>query len=192
MCDPTLAEVTLLPRTFYAACFLFAMIFFQVLEVSAAPSAPPQYVRVYDFSASSLNEDKPSQVAIKLADKAKLVAQKTNTIGWCFAAIKKALNPFGIHLEGAAAYLAKDQLEKDQRFIVTAFENLQPGDILVHGKNVAHPYGHIAIYLGKEEEASDHVQKLIDGQAYGGTTIFRIKPWNPVGDAKVGPARVSA
>lgn len=164
------------------------MVFFQVLEVAAAPSAPVPNVRIYDFSAPTLVDDtKPSPVAVKIASKAKWVAKKTNTIGWCYAAIKKSLSPFGVHLEGAAAYLAKEQLENDARFHTTSFEKLQPGDILVHGKNSAHPYGHIAIYLGDEKEASDHVQQLIDGDSYGGTTIFRIKPWDPIGDAKVGP-----
>ncbi len=156
------------------------------MEVAAEPSADSS-VHVYNFSEASFDETKPSSVAQKIASKAKLIASKTNTIGWCYAAIKKALSAFGIHLEGAAAYLAKEQLSHDSRFLTTTFASLQPGDILVHDKSIGHPYGHIAIYLGDEKEASDHVQHLIDGQAYGGTTVFRIKPWSPVGDAKVGP-----
>lgn len=133
---------------------------------------------------------KPSSLGIgaKIAFKAKWVAKRTNTVGWCFKAIKVALKPFGVSLEGVAAYLAKEQLQADRRFEQKKLEELQPGDILVHGKSDAHPYGHICIYLGNQEEASDHVQSLIIGGGYGDTCVFRIKPWNPVGAKLVGPA----
>jgi hypothetical protein len=116
-----------------------------------------------------------SQASAWIASRARLVAQRTRTMGWCYKAVKGALKPFGILLKGGAAWMAKEQLEGDDRFITTSLDDLKPGDILVHGKSEGHPYGHIAVYLGNEEEASDHVQPLITGEAYGGTTVFRLK-----------------
>lgn len=114
------------------------------------------------------------QGAAWIASRAKFVAAKTKTIGWCFRAVKGALKPFGIVLEGAAAWMAKDQLMNDDRFEAVSLDDLQPGDILVHDRSNNHPYGHIAIYLGNDTEASDHVQQLITGDEYGGTTVFRL------------------
>jgi hypothetical protein len=45
---------------------------------------------------------------------------------------------------------------------------------MVHGKSSKHPHGHIAVYLGNEKEASDHVGKVIRKGRYGGTTVFRM------------------
>lgn len=70
--------------------------------------------------------------------------------------------------------MAKDQLSSDERFEEASFNDLQPGDILVHDRSSNHPYGHIAVYLGNDTEASDHVQQLISGEQYGGTTVFRL------------------
>jgi len=114
------------------------------------------------------------QGAVWIASRARAVAARTKTIGWCFRAVKGALKPFGIALQGAAAWMAKDQLMSDDRFEAVSYDNLQPGDILVHGRSSNHPYGHIAVYLGNDTEASDHVQQLITGDEYGGTTVFRL------------------
>lgn len=116
-----------------------------------------------------------AQAAAWIASRAKVVASRTNTMGWCYKAVKGALKPFGIALKGAAAWEARMQLSGDERFEEASLEDLKPGDILVHGKSKDHPYGHIAVYLGNEKEASDHVQDLITGEAYGGTSVFRLK-----------------
>jgi hypothetical protein len=132
-----------------------------------APPKPPAVVTV----AKPLSAE---QGAAWIASRARVLAAKTKTMGWCFRAVKGALKPFGIVLQGAAAWMAKDQLMSDDRFEAVSFDDLQPGDILVHDKSNNHPYGHIAIYLGNDTEASDHVQQLINGEEYGGTTVFRL------------------
>jgi hypothetical protein len=52
----------------------------------------------------------------QVAVKAKNVALSTNTVGLCYRGVKKALSAFGVHLEGGAAYMAKEQLANDDRF----------------------------------------------------------------------------
>jgi hypothetical protein len=131
------------------------------------PPKPPAVVTV----AKPLSAQ---QGAAWIASRARAVAARTKTIGWCFRAVKGALKPFGIVLQGASAWMAKDQLMNDDRFQPVSFDCLQPGDILVHDRSSNHPNGHIAIYLGNDTEASDHVQQLIDGEEYGGTSVFRL------------------
>jgi hypothetical protein len=118
-----------------------------------------------------------SSKAAKIAASAKCVANKMDSNGYCYRGVKRALKPFGVHLEGQSAYMAKDMLKEDPRFKVVAvneFDNLLPGDILVHGKSKAHRNGHIAVYLGNGKEASDHVQKLVTSRRYGTSVVFRI------------------
>lgn len=127
-------------------------------------------------SASHLVPATPTALQARIARRASAVASNTGTVGWCFKAVKGALKPFGIKLKGAAAWMAQSQLAKDPRFVRTTTAQLQPGDIMVHGRSQKHPYGHIAVYLGDDKEASDHVQKLVVGGGYGSTTVFRLKP----------------
>jgi hypothetical protein len=113
------------------------------------------------------------RVADKLARKAEQVATRMDTVGWCFAGVKQALQSVGVALYGAAAWMAAPQLKQDARFHVVDNASLQKGDIMVHGRSPAHPYGHIAVYLGNGKEASDHVQKVVLGGRYGKTEVFR-------------------
>src|SRR5581483_4916029 len=108
-----------------------------------------------------------------IVNSAKHVAERMHSIGWCFSGVATALDRIGVHLHGKSAYMAKDQLLCDSRFTPVSINNLKPGDILVHGRNGNHKNGHIAVYLGNGMEASDHIQHLIAGNGYGGTTVFR-------------------
>jgi hypothetical protein len=118
----------------------------------------------------------PAKGNPKIAKCALNVAKNMNTVGYCYRGVKGALRPLGIHLSGAAAYEAKDQLLRDKRFAafsINGVNDLKPGDILVHGASSSHPYGHIAVYIGNRHEASDHVQQVIVNGPYSGTTVFR-------------------
>jgi hypothetical protein len=95
------------------------------------------------------------------------------SVGYCYRGVKRALKKAGVTLSGGSAFMAKGQLEDDERFRKVPLSKVQKGDILVHGKSKAHPHGHIAVYLGNGKEASDHIGKLITGRRYGGTTVFR-------------------
>ncbi len=113
-------------------------------------------------------------MAEKIALAAQQVAARQNSVGMCYAGVCNALRPLGVRLCGQAAWMARDQLESDGRFKTVPLKSLKPGDILVHDKSKTHPYGHIAVYLGNEKEASDHVQKLITTNGnYGQTIVFR-------------------
>jgi hypothetical protein len=113
-----------------------------------------------------------------IASRAETVARATGTTGYCYAAVCKALRPLGVGLHGAAAYEARDLLLKDQRFVplaVNHVDQLSRGDIIVYTKSASHPYGHISVYQGNYEEASDHVSAVTHTQAYGGATVFRLR-----------------
>lgn len=125
--------------------------------------------------AFKLSDTPSSHLAWGIAENARAVAERTGTMGRCFAAVKNALQPFGVLLAGAAAWMAAPQLAKDKRFVVQPPTDVRPGDIMVHGKSRKHPFGHIAVYLGNKAEASDHVQPVVTGGAYGRTIVFRIK-----------------
>ncbi|HEY9871097.1 MAG TPA: hypothetical protein V6D08_18165 [Candidatus Obscuribacterales bacterium] len=117
----------------------------------------------------------PTDAQRRLRSLAENIARSRNTVGRCYNAVADALDSIGVHLTGESAYMAASQLASDSRFEEVALSCLQPGDILVHGKNGAHPDGHIAVYLGGGLEASDHIQELIRGEGYGGTRVFRLK-----------------
>lgn len=114
-----------------------------------------------------------AHMANRIARAAYQEARSRNTTGWCYSGVADALDNLGINLYGESAYMAKGQLLRDKRFAVVSLNDLKPGDVLVHGKSAGHEHGHIAVYLGNGQEASDHVQGLIRGQGYGGTTVFR-------------------
>lgn len=113
-----------------------------------------------------------------IATNALSVAESTRTSGRCYAAVCKALRPLGVNLYGSAAYEARDILMRDPRFApltVHQVDELRRGDIIVYTKSSTHPYGHISVYEGGYEEASDHLSSVTHTQAYGGATVFRLK-----------------
>lgn len=69
--------------------------------------------------------------------------------------------------------MAADQLLKSNHFQLVPMSKLQLGDIMVHGRSKSHPSGHIAVYLGNNAEASDHLQPVITKGNYGKTLVFR-------------------
>ena len=114
----------------------------------------------------------------RIATSALSVAQSTRTTGRCYAAVSRALHPIGINLYGSAAYEARDILQKDDRFLPLSIYNvdeLRRGDIIVYTRSNSHPYGHISVYEGNLEEASDHVSAVTHTQAYGSATVFRLR-----------------
>ncbi len=124
----------------------------------------------------------PSEFALRIAQDAKEVALRMRTSGYCFRGVKRSLRENEVNLDGRSAYMAKEQLERDDRFqkILTTdnltSKHLLPGDVIVHPKGYMgpgryKPHGHIAVYLGNGREASDHVTNLIGGKAF----VFRPK-----------------
>lgn len=121
-----------------------------------------------------------SPLGIQIASRAQHVAESMGSVGYCKRGVRQALEPFGIHLQGSYAKDSAEQLARNPRVQEISTSDLRPGDVLVHqpagyGRTIGQRYaGHIAVYLGKGQEASDHVQHLIKGQGYGGTRAFRI------------------
>lgn len=125
-----------------------------------------------------LAQKKTKAMRIKMARSALYTAKKMASNGWCYKGVTDALKPLGVELFGPAAYMAKDLLDNDPRFKqVRAVEpaQLHPGDVIVHGPTGSHPYGHIAVYLGNNHEASDHVQDVVLNAIgpYSYSVVFR-------------------
>lgn len=140
----------------------------------ALGAGPHAYKRMVDQTQPEPADVTGDQyVANRIAKVAYQEASERNTVGWCYSGVADALDKIGVHLHGRHAYMARDQLLIDPRFRVVSINDLKPGDVLVHGKSAHHDSGHIAVYLGNGQEASDHVQSLIKGHGYGGTTVFR-------------------
>lgn len=113
-----------------------------------------------------------------IANRALSVAESTRTTGHCYAAVGRALRPLGVSLTGEAAYQAKAILLEDPRFAALTIydvDQLRRGDIVVYTRSSSHPYGHISVYEGNNEEASDHVAAITHTQAYGSATVFRLR-----------------
>lgn len=140
----------------------------------ALGEGPRKYAEVVRTSDPEPGDVEPDQyVAARIAKAGAASARAHNSVGWCYAGVADAMDKIGVHLSGRYAYEARGQLLHDRRFQVVSINDLRPGDVLVHGASSAHKAGHIAIYLGKGQEASDHIQSLITGRGYGGTTVFR-------------------
>jgi hypothetical protein len=135
---------------------------------------------------------KPNKISGTIASSARAVASSMGSVGYCFRGVKRALRKVGVELHGGQAFMAKGQLESHGGFRKVPMKNLQPGDILVHGKSGAHPHGHIAVYLGNGKEASDHIGKLVTGRRYGGTTVFRAVTNDLASASRKTPAAVVA
>lgn len=77
-----------------------------------------------------------------------------------------ALERQGMKLDGISAYMAADQLAKNNRFqeVKVARDKLRdlpPGATVVWNKGPGHPHGHISIALGNGREASDVIRNQI-------------------------------
>lgn len=132
----------------------------------------PESLTAYRIASADQSEIPKDQIA----KRALTVARRMNTVGWCLRGVAVALSPIGVHLHGTDAWQAKAQFLHDKRFRtikIDGAEHLRPGDILVHEKSKSHHHGHIAVYLGNEQEASDHVQRVIVNGTYTGCTVFR-------------------
>ena len=123
------------------------------------------------FDATQLSSE-------NIANRAFIVADATRSSGYCYAAVCRALKPLGVELTGASAYMAQPLLLNDSRFLpltINSVEQLRRGDIIVYTRSTAHPHGHISVYEGNYEEASDHIAPVTHTKAYGGATVFRLR-----------------
>lgn len=129
-------------------------------------------------AALKVAQKRTRAMRLQMAKSALMTAKRMHSNGWCYKGVTDALKPLGVELSGPAAYMAKDLLKNDPRFQPVRIEDptqLHPGDVIVHGPTGAHPYGHIAVYLGNNHEASDHVQKVVLNAIgpYSYSVVFR-------------------
>lgn len=111
--------------------------------------------------------------AQQLASIAEQTAIRMNTVGKCAKGVNTTLERmYGGDFSGHA-YQKADQLARDPRFKeldvanASQLSQLPPGAIVVWGRSAQKPWGHVTVTLGGGREASDHVQRLITGGAYG-------------------------
>ena len=78
-----------------------------------------------------------------------------------------ALEKQGMKLDGVSAYMAANQLAKNDKFKEmkglerSDLRNLPPGATVVWNKSKGHPHGHISIAMGNGREASDVMRNQI-------------------------------
>ena len=120
------------------------------------------------------DENANTPLAFRIANAAERNASNVGTVGWCYREVANTLDRFGVHLYGMSAYMAAPQLAKNEHFKeVSAQGELKKGTVLVFAPTANHPNGHITVYLGNGREASDHVQGLVNFNAYGGVRAFQ-------------------
>lgn len=103
---------------------------------------------------------------IRLAKKAKDTARGRAPSGRCYDFVRNALKKvYDVDLEGASAYMAAGQLEKNDRFEevkglrAADLVTLPAGQIVVWDKGPNLRHGHISITTGDGHEVSDSVLK---------------------------------
>lgn len=105
----------------------------------------------------------------KLACIADKNANRINTSGWCYRAVKDTLAKSNLNngeITGGSAKDASRVLSNHKNFKEVKvsrkdLKSLPAGCIIVWQESPGHPHGHIAITLGKGKEASDKVRKVI-------------------------------
>jgi len=102
----------------------------------------------------------------RLADVARRNAQNVNTRGWCAREVNDAMQMAGLRVDRRpSAYMYADMLARDSRFREVRLSDdqirkLPPGAIVVSVSGRSTRHGHIAVTLGNNQEASDHVATL--------------------------------
>ena len=106
----------------------------------------------YRFTQEDLEAMTPSETAQNLADTAEDVAQNMNCGGLCYKGVKKAFNETGMgQMYGGSAYMAKEQLDDNDKFVqinsdVQNNRVIPDGGVAVFGRSAAHPHGHIGVF----------------------------------------------
>ncbi len=157
-----------------------AVLMLPVLGAILWGSVAPASAVTFD-PAVSVNGQAQELDPESIAQRSLSVAETMRSSGWCYTGVSKALSPLGVTLTGSAAYQAREQLLADSRFMPVSQDDivgLRRGDIIVFDKSATHPYGHICVYQGNDEESSDHVSHLTTPGAYGGVTVFRLRSEN--------------
>lgn len=96
--------------------------------------------------------------------------------GYCYKWVANSLERHGVRVHGCSAYMAADQLARNNKFQeVSGIRNdqlkkLPPGAVVVWNRGNGHPHGHISIASGDGREASDRIRNQITN--YG--TSFRV------------------
>lgn len=107
-----------------------------------------------------------SSMGMSIAEAAKSSAGTMQSIGKCYRGVKKALARVGLaNLSGASAYMAAEQLSKNNAFTevdvspAEKLTKLPAGAVVVWEATKTKPHGHVSIALGDGREASDHIQR---------------------------------
>lgn len=107
----------------------------------------------------------------QLAQEARAVAERMNSVGACAKGVGDALRRVGINQRGHA-YQHAEMLARRSDFREVSvgrdeLRNLPAGAVIVWGRSNEKPFGHVAVALGNGLEASDHVQRTVTNGAFG-------------------------
>lgn len=121
------------------------------------------------FSAELLDSLKTGKIGKELVDNAKKAQRKVNDEIHCFRAVKEALNrtfKLKTKITGISAYMAADQLEKDENFVEIKckkenLDKLPDGAIIVYGKGKSPVTvnGHIGV-VGDCKDISSKIRNI--------------------------------
>lgn len=118
-------------------------------DTNTAPPSQPNTPQGYNASVGN-----------RIADAARSIATRRNTVGYCYSAAADAIESVtGPFLWGSSAYMAADQLAGNSWFTevsVSDLRTLPAGAVVVWGRGSSE-HGHISIALGDGREASDHI-----------------------------------
>ncbi|HEY9715452.1 MAG TPA: hypothetical protein V6C72_18405 [Chroococcales cyanobacterium] len=103
------------------------------------------------------------------------VAESMHSHGLCLKGVATALEEAGVgNIHGGDAWMAGARLAHNDHFQeIPENSKLEPGDIVVHGPTSTNSHGHILVYLGNGEEASDHIAGLTSMDYGQWTRVFR-------------------
>lgn len=128
----------------------------------------------------SRTEEAPHELGKRLAEIARDYASKRNETRNCLNGVAETLDKIGIHMpSNSDTQHATDStkwFDSHPRFTEIPMNQVKAGDIVVRGAAPGHESGHIFVYLGNGEEASDHVQTLTPASAYGPSRAYRVMP----------------
>ena len=144
---------------------------------SASSSSPSTSSGGSGFGTSQgVGQAQPTETGKKLAEFAHAEATNGDSKGGlCYRDVSRALKKIGINVTGASAYMAAEQLAKNDKVTEVKVSKedlpkLPAGAIVVWDKGNGHEHGHISISTGDGKEASDLMRTQITN--YG--TAFRV------------------
>lgn len=140
-------------------------------SVDSTAATSPAPVAVETIATSDPGDSvKLSSLGDRLAQSTLNEAATNRNLGKsrCYHFVKRGLAQEGVNLEGKHAYLAANQLAKNDQFSEvkvkpSELSSLPAGAVVVWNKGGKHKSGHISVALGDGREISDRIRPQTEG-----------------------------